>query len=40
MIWSMKKIGDVMPAALKETADGGLAATPTGRKLHTQVFGE
>lgn len=40
VIWSMKKIGDVMPAALKETADGGLAATPTGRKLHTQVFGE
>ena len=40
VIWSMKKVGDVMPAALKETAEGGLAATPTGRKLHQQVFGE
>ena len=33
VIWSMKKIGDVMPAALKETAEGGLAATPTGKRL-------
>lgn len=40
VIWTMKKVGDVMPAALKETAEGGLAATPTGRKLHQQVFGE
>ena len=40
MIWTMKKVGDVMPTALKETAEGGLAATPTGRKLHQQVFGE
>ncbi len=40
VIWSMKKVGDVMPAALKETAEGGLAATPTGRRLHQQVFGE
>ena len=40
VIWTMKKVGDVMPTALKETAEGGLAATPTGRKLHQQVFGE
>ena len=40
VIWTMKKVGDVIPAALKETAEGGLAATPTGRKLHQQVFGE
>lgn len=40
VIWSMKKVGDSMPTALKETAEGGLAATPTGRKLHKQVFGE
>lgn len=40
VIWTMKKIGDVMPAALKETAEGGLAATPTGKKLHQQVFGK
>ena len=29
VIWTMKKVGDVMPTALKETAEGGLAATPT-----------
>lgn len=40
VIWTMKKVGDVMPAALKETAEGGLAATPTGKKLHQQVFGK
>lgn len=39
VIWTMKKVGDVMPTALKETAEGGLAATPTGCKLHQQVFG-
>ena len=39
VIWSMKRIGDIMSPTLKETAEGGLAATPTGRKLHDQVFG-
>ena len=38
-IWAMKKVGDAMSPALKETAEGGLAATPTGKKLHDQVFG-
>lgn len=39
VIWAMKKIGDAMSPTLKETAEGGLAATPTGRKLCEQVFG-
>lgn len=39
VIVTMKRVGDAMPAALKETADGGLAVTPTGRKLCRQVFG-
>ena len=39
VIVAMKRVGDSMPAALKETAEGGLAATPTGRKLHELVFG-
>ena len=39
VIWAMKKVGDAMSSTLKETAEGGLAATPTGRKLHEQVFG-
>ena len=28
-----------MSSSLKETAEGGLAATPTGQKLYEQVFG-
>lgn len=39
VIWAMKKVGDAMSPALKETAEGGLAATPTGKKLTKQVFG-
>ena len=39
VIWAMKKVGGAMSPALKETAEGGLAATPTGKKLHDQVFG-
>lgn len=40
VIWAMKKVGDSMPQTLRETGDGGLAATPTGKKLRKQVFGE
>lgn len=39
VIMAMKKIGDGMSMDLKETAEGGLAATPTGRALHEKVFG-
>ncbi|HIT65373.1 MAG TPA: L-serine ammonia-lyase, iron-sulfur-dependent, subunit alpha [Candidatus Ventrimonas merdavium] len=39
VIWAMKKVGDSMPQSLRETAEGGLAATPTGQRLHKQVFG-
>ncbi len=35
---AMRKVGDTMPEALKETAKGGLASTPTGLKLQKQVF--
>lgn len=37
---AMRNIGNTMPEALKETAKGGLAATPTGMRLQNQVFGE
>ena len=40
VIWAMKKVGDSMAASLKETGEGGLAATPTGKALRQQVFGE
>ena len=36
---AMRAVGDSMPCALKETAQGGLAVTPTGLKLKQQVFG-
>ena len=40
VIVAMKRIGDLLPVSLKETADGGLADTPTARKLQEQVFGK
>ncbi|OPA75762.1 L-serine ammonia-lyase, iron-sulfur-dependent, subunit alpha [Paenibacillus selenitireducens] len=40
VIEAMYRIGQVMPSALRETARGGLAATPTGKKLERQIFGE
>lgn len=39
VIEAMFKIGQSMPIALKETAQGGLAATPTGRELEAKIFG-
>lgn len=37
---AMREVGGALPAALRETAGGGLAATPTGLQLREQVFGE
>lgn len=39
VIEAMFKIGQTMPSALRETGEGGLAATPTGRKLEARIFG-
>ncbi|MBA4538106.1 L-serine ammonia-lyase, iron-sulfur-dependent, subunit alpha [Bacillus aquiflavi] len=39
IIEAMFRIGQTMPTALKETAQGGLAATPTGRQLEAKIFG-
>jgi len=39
VIEAMFQIGQTMPVALKETAQGGLAATPTGRALEAKIFG-
>lgn len=36
---AMRSVGDVMSSALKETALGGLAATPSGQELKRKVFG-
>ncbi len=37
---AMKEVGDSLPGTLKETAGGGLATTPTGKKLRDMVFGD
>lgn len=37
---AMKRVGDAMPPALRETAEGGLAATPTAKRLYERVFGK
>ena len=39
-IIAMRNVGNALPASLRETAGGGLAATPTGRRMKEQVFGK
>ncbi|MDK8638688.1 L-serine ammonia-lyase, iron-sulfur-dependent, subunit alpha [Niallia taxi] len=39
VIDAMYRIGLSMPTALRETGQGGLAATPTGRRLEAEIFG-
>lgn len=38
VIDAMKSIGDIMPACLRETGEGGLAATPTGLKIKKNLI--
>ncbi|MGY0373300.1 L-serine ammonia-lyase, iron-sulfur-dependent, subunit alpha [Clostridium sp. JNZ J1-5] len=38
-VLAMYKVGKQLPCELRETAEGGLAITPTGLKLKEQVFG-
>lgn len=38
VINAMYLIGQTMPSSLRETAEGGLAATPTGRRLEREIF--
>lgn len=40
VIEAMHKIGQSMHPNLKETARGGLATTPTGKRLQAEIFGE
>jgi L-serine dehydratase len=40
VVWAMKQIGDSMPAALRETAGGGLALTPTGLSFREKIDGQ
>ena len=40
VILTMKKVGKDMSETLKETAEGGLACTKTGKLLQEQIFGK
>lgn len=37
---AMYQVGCALPASLRETAQGGLAATPTGLRLKREIFGQ
>jgi L-serine dehydratase len=39
VITAMGEIGAALPATLRETAQGGLAATPTGLEIRRKIFG-
>ena len=39
VIAAMKRVGEQLPRSLKETAEGGLAVTPTGLRLRRELFG-
>jgi L-serine dehydratase len=40
VVWAMKQIGDSIPLAIKETAMGGLALTPTGKAFKERTSGQ
>ncbi|HIQ99476.1 MAG TPA: L-serine ammonia-lyase, iron-sulfur-dependent, subunit alpha [Candidatus Scybalocola faecavium] len=40
IIEAMYHVGKALPASLKETAEGGLAATPEGKKISREIFGK
>lgn len=40
VIDSMKAVGDSMPFTLRETGEGGIAASPRGIEIREEVFGE
>lgn len=39
VIDAMRSVGDQLPASLRETGGGGLAATPTGRRIAEELRG-
>lgn len=38
VVEAMYKVGRILPSALKETAMGGIAATPTGKRIEKEIF--
>lgn len=39
VIDAMYKVGKALPQSLRETAEGGIAATPAGREISRKIFG-
>lgn len=39
VIEAMLRVGKQLPEALRETAQGGIAVTPTGKKIKKEIFG-
>jgi len=39
VIHAMNEVGNAMPESLRETSQGGLAATPTGKAIYEKIFG-
>ena len=39
VIAAMREVGDAMPVSLRETSQGGLAATPTALAIQNRIFG-
>ncbi len=40
VVWAMYKVGRQLPPELRETAQGGIAITPTAQKLKEEIFSE
>ena len=40
VVWAMSRVGRQLPPELRETAQGGIAVTPTGLKLKKEIFGQ
>lgn len=40
VVVAMGKVGRMLPVALRETSEGGIASTPTGLKLKKKIFGK
>lgn len=39
VVWAMYKVGKQLPPELRETAQGGIAITPTAERLRQEIFG-
>jgi L-serine dehydratase len=40
VVWTMNKVGKQLPPELRETAQGGIAITPTAERLRQEIFSE